>query len=121
MLESMRSGKKEGKDASLSKRAAQAKTTTQSNQKGKGKGQAEGDEIETKEDAYDSQIRDQMQKGENVYAGKAVGPNRKGISREQAKEFVLTAEPDDPNAVENIALPKAQRDQQKEYFESLRK
>jgi hypothetical protein len=33
----------------------------------------------------------------------------------------LAAEPDDPNAVENIALPKAQRDQQKEYFESLRK
>lgn len=77
--------------------------------------------METKPDAYDSQIRDQMQKGENVYGGKAIGPNRKGISREKAKEIVLAAEPEDPNAVENIALPKAQRDQQKEYFESLRK
>ena len=121
MLEGMRSGKKDGKKGGLSKQAANAKTSNPSNQKGKGKGQAEGDEVETKPDAYDSQIRDQMQKGENVYAGKAMGPNRKGISREKAKEIVLAAEPDDPNAVENIALPKAQRDQQKEYFESLRK
>jgi hypothetical protein len=122
MLEGMRSGKKmDGKKGGPSKQAANAKTSNPSNQKGKGKGQAEGDEVETKPDAYDSQIRDQMQKGENVYAGKAAGPNRKGISREKAKEIVLAAEPEDPNAVENIALPKAQRDQQKEYFESLRK
>jgi hypothetical protein len=121
MLEEMRSGKKAGKSGSQGKQAANAKQSSSTNQKGKGKGQAEGDEVETKPDAYDSQIRDQMQKGENVYAGKAAGPNRKGISREKAKEIVLAAEPEDPNAVENIALPKAQRDQQKEYFESLRK
>nr|MCU0719501.1 hypothetical protein [Pirellula sp.] len=122
MLEGMRSGKKmDGKNGKASQQAANAKQSSSTNQKGKGKGQAEGDEVETKPDAYDSQIRDQMQKGENVYAGKAVGPNRKGISREKAKEIVLAAEPEDPNAVENIALPKAQRDQQKEYFESLRK
>ena len=121
MLEEMRSGKKAGKNGNQGKQAANAKQSTSTNQKGKGKGQAEGDEVETKPDAYDSQIRDQMQKGENVYSGKAAGPNRKGISREKAKEIVLAAEPEDPNAVENIALPKAQRDQQKEYFESLRK
>lgn len=127
MLEGMRNGKqdgkegKNGKNGQTGKQASNSKQSIPTNQKGKGKGQAEGDEAETKPDAYDSQIRDQMQKGENVYAGKAVGPNRKGISREKAKEIVLAAEPDDPNAVENIALPKAQREQQKEYFESLRK
>ncbi|XZE17624.1 hypothetical protein SH449x_002898 [Pirellulaceae bacterium SH449] len=121
MLEGMQSGKKDSKNARSGQQNLEAKQAGSSNQKGKGKGQAEGEEVETNPDAYDSQIRDQMQKGENVLAGKAIGPNRKGISREKAKEIVMAAEADDPNAIENIALPKAQRDQQKEYFESLRK
>lgn len=121
MLERMQSGKKDGKNAKSGQQNLEAKQAGSSNQKGKGKGQAEGEEVETNTDAYDSQIRDQMRNGESILAGKAIGPNRKGISREKAKEIVMAAEADDPNAIENIALPKAQRDQQKEYFESLRK
>jgi hypothetical protein len=117
----MQSGKKDGKNAKSGQQNLEAKQAGSSNQKGKGKGQAEGEEVETNTDAYDSQIRDQMRNGESILAGKAIGPNRKGISREKAKEIVMAAEADDPNAIENIALPKAQRDQQKEYFESLRK
>jgi hypothetical protein len=89
---------------------------------GMGEGNGEGDRDESESDFkdYDAQVRDEMRKGETVNGGKVSGKNRKGVTREEAREAVLTSAPDQPDAIENIQLPKAQRDQLKEYFDSLR-
>jgi hypothetical protein len=95
-----------------------------SEQRGDGSGEGEGegdrDEEESEFKDYDAQVREEMRKGETVSGGKAGGKNRKGITREEAREAVLSAQPDEADAIENIQLPKAQRDQLKEYFDSLR-
>ncbi len=89
---------------------------------GQGEGQGEGDRDESESEFknYDAQVRDEMRKGETINGGKVGGKNRKGVTREQTREAVLNSEPDEPDAIENIQLPKAQRDQLKEYFDSLR-
>jgi len=90
------------------------------NGKGEGKGAGEREEQEHDTKNFDSQVRDQMRKGETTFGGKVGGPNRKGVTREETQEAVLNAKPDDPDAIENMSLPKAQRDQQRDYFNSLR-
>ena len=87
---------------------------------GEGQGFGDRDEEESGFKDYDARVRDEMRKGETVNGGKTEGKNRKGITREEAREAVLTSQPDEPDAIENIQLPKAQRDQLKEYFNSLR-
>lgn len=87
---------------------------------GEGNGEGDRDEQESEFKDYDAQVRDEMRKGETVNGGKAGGKNRKGLTREEAREAVLSSKPDEPDAIENIQLPKAQRDQLKEYFNSLR-
>ena len=87
---------------------------------GEGKGEGDRDEEESEFKDYDAQVRDEMRKGETVNGGKTGGKNRKGATREEARQAVLSAQPDEPDAIENIQLPKAQRDQLKEYFNSLR-
>ena len=90
------------------------------NAKGEGKGQGEREESETGVKQFDSQVRDQMKKGETSFGGKVGGANRKGTTKEEVRESVLHGTPDDPDAIENMTLPKAQRDQQRDYFNSLR-
>jgi len=87
---------------------------------GEGQGEGDRDEEESEFNEYDAQVRDQMRKGETVNGGKVGGKNRKGVTREEARDAVLSSQPDEPDAIENIQLPKAQRDQLKEYFNSLR-
>ena len=90
------------------------------NAKGEGKGAGEREEKEDGVKNFDSQVREQMRKGETTFGGKVGGPNRKGVTREQVRDAVLSSKPDDPDAIENMSLPKAQRDQQRDYFNSLR-
>jgi tetratricopeptide (TPR) repeat protein len=90
------------------------------NSKGEGKGEGDRGEEEDATKDFDSQVREQMRKGETVFGGKVGGPNRKGISKEEAREAILNAAPEDPDAIESLVLPKAQREQQREYFERLR-
>lgn len=90
------------------------------NAKGEGNGQGERDESETDVKYFDSQVRDEMKKGETSFGGKVGGPNRKGTTKEEVRDSVLNGTPDDPDAIENMTLPKAQRDQQRDYFNSLR-
>lgn len=87
---------------------------------GEGRGEGDREEEESEFNEYDAQVREQMRKGETVNGGKVGGKNRKGVTREEARDAVLTSQPDEPDAIENIQLPKAQRDQLKEYFNSLR-
>lgn len=85
---------------------------------GTGQGEPE-DELKTKD--FDAQVRDQVRKGEKILGGKVKGPNRAGMTLEEVRAAVQSATPEDPDAVESIAIPKAQREQQREYFERLRK
>ena len=89
---------------------------------GSGEGPGGGPRPEEESDTkhIESQVRTDMQKGETIYGGKAGGANRKGISREETKQAILTAEAEDAEALDNISLTKKQRDQSREYFESLR-
>jgi len=90
------------------------------NAKGEGKGAGDREEKEHGVKNFDSQVRDEMRKGETTFGGKVGGPNRKGITKEEVREALLSSKPDDPDAIENMSLPKAQRDQQRDYFNSLR-
>lgn len=90
------------------------------NAKGEGKGAGDREENEHETKNFDSQVRDQMRKGETTFGGKVGGPNRKGVSKEDVRESILSSKPDDADAIENMSLPKAQRDQQRDYFNSIR-
>jgi hypothetical protein len=113
--ESAKSGQAEGGNGKGKKKGDPSRN-------GRGEGQGAGDREETETDTkvFDSQVSDEMRKGETVFGGKVGGPNRKGLSKEEARNSILNSTPDDPDAIENMALPKAQRDQQREYFDSLR-
>lgn len=112
-------GNKDGKDG---KGKGKGKGKGEGKGDGDGEGQGVGDRDEKEADYknYDAQVREEMRKGETVNGGKAGGKNRKGVSREETREAVLSSEPDRPDAIESIQLPKAQRDQVKEFFDSLR-
>lgn len=96
------------------------KAKDKKNAKGEGKGAGDREEQENDVKNFDSQVRDQMRKGETTFGGKVGGPNRKGISKEEVRSAISNSQPDDPDAIENMSLPKAQRDQQRDYFNSLR-
>ncbi len=124
-------GNGEGKgDKAASKRGDKGGKSKGKGKGGKGEGQGDGDgegqgygdrdEKETDYKEYDAQVRDQMKKGETVSGGESRGKNRKGLSREEVREAVRSSKPDAPDAIENIDLPKAARDQLREYFDSLR-
>jgi DNA-binding ferritin-like protein len=88
---------------------------------GEGQGEGERDEEETDVDFIDSQVRDKMRQGETIFRGKVDGANRKGISKEDVKNAVLSAKVEEADAMEEIVLPKAQREQMRSYFDSMRK
>jgi hypothetical protein len=87
---------------------------------GEGRGSGPRDEKETDTRSIDSQVRTEMKDGETVYGGKAGGANRKGVTREEVKEAILSAEIEDPEALDSLPLPKKQRDQAREYYDSIR-
>ncbi len=89
---------------------------------GLGEGRGAGDRPieETDVGYYDSRIREQMKQGETVYGGKVGGENRKGTSKAEVQEAVLTALTEEPEPLENQALPRNQRDHTREYFNALR-
>jgi len=115
-------GQKSGKGKQGGKGKGKGKSDSDEPGDGDGEGKGQGDRAESESDFknYDAQVREEMRKGETTNGGKADGKNRKGMTREEARQAVLTSEPDRPDAIESIQLPKAQRDQLKEYFDSLR-
>lgn len=90
--------------------------------KGLGEGQGEGDrpETETDTDFFDSRVRDQMKQGETIYGGKVGGENRKGTTKVEVQEAVLTSLSEEPEALDDTPLPKAQRDHTRDYFNAVR-
>ena len=77
-----------------------------------------GEEIETS--PYDSRVTGQNRNLEQQFGGKVRGVNRPGMSLEEARAIIDNAAPEDPDAAEGIPLPRAEREQQREYFERLR-
>lgn len=87
---------------------------------GRGTGQGERPEEATETGTYDTQVRNQPQAGPGIIAGRADGPNRKGISREAIKTAVMGAISDQVDPLENQTLPRVERDHARDYFDRLR-
>jgi hypothetical protein len=88
---------------------------------GEGPGGGPRDEQETDTKHVDSQVRTDVDERETVYGGKAGGANRKGKTLEEVQQAIRSSDIEDEQALETIVLPKRQRDQTRDYFDSLRK
>jgi hypothetical protein len=91
--------------------------------KGEGAGQGEGlrDEQETDKSFYDTRVAADPKAGQSVRIGDAAGPNKAGKSVEAIKEEIRGSLTKEPDALEDVTLPRDQRDNAKQYFERLRK
>jgi hypothetical protein len=88
-----------------------------------GEGQGEGlrDEEETDKKFYDTRVGADPKAGESVRVGDAGGKNIAGQSKEAVKEAVQAALTKDPDALEEVNLPRDQREHAKQYFEKFRR
>jgi hypothetical protein len=101
--------------------------------KGKGKGKGNGDglgegqgeglrpEEETDKSFYDTKVNADPKAGEAVRIGDAGGKNVSGQSKESVKEAIVGSLKKDPDALEDVTLPRDQREHAKQYFEKFRK
>jgi hypothetical protein len=89
----------------------------------KGSGQGEGlrDEEETDKSFYDTRVGADPKAGEAVRVGDADGKNVAGKSKESVKEAVQAALAKEPDALDEVNLPRDQREHAKQYFEKFRK
>jgi hypothetical protein len=55
-----------------------------------------------------------------VITGDADGPNKSGLSKTAAREVIASAENADTDPLENVRLPRVERDHSNEYFDKLR-
>lgn len=89
--------------------------------KSKGPGSGERPEEETDVDTIESQVRAKPQKGVSVRVGDAGGPNMKGQVTQEAHNAVVSSLKAPPDAINDVALPRDQRENASEYFDKLRK
>ncbi len=89
--------------------------------KGKGRGEGERDEEETDKSFYETRVAADAKKGQSVRVGDASGPNKAGKSVEAIKEEVRASIAKPPDSIEDVTLPRDQRENAKQYFERLRK
>jgi hypothetical protein len=99
--------------------------------KGKGKGKGDGDgsgqgeglrpEEETDTSKYNSRVAADPKAGQSVRIGDAAGPNKAGKTLETIKEELRAALAKEPDALEDVTLPRDQRENAKQYFEKIRK
>ena len=87
---------------------------------GGGRGAGKRDKKETETGTYKSRVKGRLQKGETVVTGNADGNNISGRSVSEAREIVKSSVNEKSDPLENLKLPRAQREHAKEYFESLR-
>ena len=70
----------------------------------------------------DSRVADEARKdGKSVKIGYAGGKNVKGKTSLEIREAVRISNAKDPDAQEETALPREQREHSKQYFEKFRK
>ncbi|MGC4003206.1 MAG: hypothetical protein QM811_08760 [Pirellulales bacterium] len=68
----------------------------------------------------DSKVKQEIGQGQAQITGEAGGPNKAGDIREQIKVETQSGKAEAAEAINRQRLPKHQRDQVKEYFDSLR-
>jgi hypothetical protein len=88
---------------------------------GKGRGQGERPEEETDKSFYDTRVAADPKAGQSVRIGDASGPNKAGKTQEAIKEEIRASLAKEPDALEDVTLPRDQRENAKQYFEKLRK
>jgi len=93
------------------------------NGKGRNNGRGEGlrDEEETDKSFYETRVAADAKKGQSVRIGDAAGPNKAGKSQESIKDEIRASLAKEPEALEDVTLPRDQRENAKQYFERLRK
>jgi hypothetical protein len=91
------------------------------NARNRGRGQGLRDEEETDKSFYDTRVATDPKAGQSVRIGDASGPNKAGKSLESIKEEVRASLAKDPDALEDVTLPRDQRENARQYFERLRK
>jgi len=91
--------------------------------KGLGEGQGEGDRPEEQTDKkfYDTRVAADPKPGESVRIGDAGGPNKAGKTLEAVKQEIQAALAKEPDALEDVTLPRDQRENAKQYFDKIRK
>lgn len=89
---------------------------------GKGEGPGPGDNASEDGDTntYDTKVQGDVKRGRAVIAGFADGPNRKGITREAIKNVIETSMSEEGDPLDDQLLPRDERDQTRQYFDSLR-
>lgn len=85
--------------------------------KGQGKGARPEEENATK--GYNARERGKVGKGKSQRTGDADGPNIPGRAKQATSEEVTASLAQDPDPIDDIALPRDQRNHSKEYFEKL--
>jgi uncharacterized protein YunC (DUF1805 family) len=106
----------DGDDDKMSKRANNSDKA-----KGRGRGQGLRDEEETDKSFYDTRVAADPKAGQSVRIGDASGPNKAGKTLEAIKEEIKASLAKEPDALEDVTLPRDQRENAKQYFEKLRK
>jgi hypothetical protein len=100
--------------------------------RGKGKGKGDGDglgegqgeglrpEEQTDKSFFDTRVAADPKAGESVRVGDAGGPNQRGKAKEIVKAEVQSALAKEPDALEDVTLPRDQREHAKQYFDKIR-
>ena len=91
------------------------------NAKDKGQGEGLRDEEQTDKSFYETRVAGDPKKGESVRIGDAGGPNKAGKTQQDIKAEIQSALAKEPDALEDVTLPRDQRENAKQYFERLRK
>jgi hypothetical protein len=88
---------------------------------GRGRGQGERPEEETDKSFYDTRVAADPKQGQSVRIGDAGGPNKQGKTLESIKEDIQASLAKPPDAIDDVTLPRDQRENAKQYFEKLNK
>lgn len=91
--------------------------------RGLGEGNGLGDRPieETETGGYRTRVGAEARPGEAIRVGDANGPNVAGNSTAEVKKEITSAMSEDPDPLSQQNLPRREREQTREYFESLRK
>jgi hypothetical protein len=87
---------------------------------GRGRGDDERAEQKHNTGFYDSQVKQNVRKGEVVVTGTADGPNRKGQVKQDIRNEFSASEQQTAEALSGQRLPHEYRDHAKKYFDALR-
>ena len=88
---------------------------------GRGQGSGARDEEETDKGFYDTRVATDAKAGQSVKIGEVGGPNKAGKSLEAIKDEIKASLAKEPDALEDVTLPRDQRENAKQYFERFRK